>query len=63
MQQQKSRVVLLVAPESDGDLVAPAAQDETPHQDRLVGEDEGFPAAGVFHCHLLALQHTHIQHL
>lgn len=63
MQQDESGVVLLVAAESDGDLVAPAAEHEAPHQDRLVGEDEGFSAARILHGHLLALQHAHIEHL
>lgn len=59
-QLDKPGIVPLVAAESNGDLVAPATQDESPHQDRLVGEDEGLLAARVLHCHLLSLQHTHI---
>ena len=53
----------MVTTESDRDLVAPAAEHEASHQDRLIGKDEGFPATRVLHCHLLPLQHTHIQHL
>lgn len=60
MQQEEAGVVLLVATESDGDLVAPAAEHEAPHQDWLIGEDEGFSASCVLHCHLLSLQHGHI---
>lgn len=59
-QPNKAGIVPVVATESDGDLVAPAVQDEAPHQDWLIGEDEGLSAACVLHCHLLSLQHTHI---
>lgn len=60
MQCNKAGIVPLIAAESNGDLVAPAAQDEAPHQHWLIGEDEGLLAACVLHCHLLSLQHTHI---
>lgn len=60
MQQDEARVVLLVTAESDGDLVAPAAQHKAPHQNGLVGKDVGFSATCVLHRHLLPLQHTHI---
>lgn len=52
--------VPLIAAEPNGDLVAPAAQDKSPHQHRLIGEDEGLSAARVLHCHLLSLQYAHI---
>lgn len=55
MQKKKSVVVRLVTTKSDGDLIAPAAQYKAPHQDWLVGKDEGFLATGVLHCHLLSL--------
>ena len=60
MQQEEPGVVLLVTTKSDGDLVAPAAKHKAPHQDWLVGEDEGFSASRVLHRHLLSLQHAHI---
>lgn len=60
MQLDESGVVLLVTTKSDGDLVAPAAQYESPHQDWLIGKDEGFSAARVLHCHLLSLQNAYI---
>lgn len=63
MQPDKPGIVPLIAAESNGDLVAPAAQDESPHQDWLIGKDEGVSATRVLHCHLLSLQHAHIQHL
>lgn len=60
MQPDKPGIVPLIAAESNCDLVAPATQDESPHQDRLIGKDEGLLATRVLHCHLLSLQHTHI---
>ncbi len=60
MQQKEPGVVLLVAAESDGNLVAPAAKYKAPHQDWLIGKNEGLSASRILHCHLLSLQHTHI---
>lgn len=63
VQLDGAKLVLLVPAESDRDLVAPAAHDESFHQHRLVGKDEGFSSACVLHRHLLSLQQAHIQHL
>lgn len=63
MQLDGAKLVLLFPAESDGDLVAPAAQHESSYQHRLVGEVEGFSAARVLHRHLLSLQQAYIEHL
>lgn len=55
MQQEECCVVPLLAPKTDGDLVAQAAQHEAPHQDWLIGEEDGLLSACILHCHLLSL--------
>ena len=62
-QQQGAGARLLVTAVTDGDLIAPAAHHQTPHQDGLVGKDGGLPSPHVLHRHHLPLRQAHVQHL